>query len=132
VRPAFVARLVDGRDPRIMWSPGWKRITDPTAVGGSMRCAGRYGRWADLQVRWGSDMGFVSPEGRRYGTAAIALRGSRTPSATVTLTRPTSRPRTLAYRFAYALRPVGYPEIQVRDASKNGAPVCIDAFTVLR
>jgi len=28
--------------------------------------------------------------------------------------------------------PVGYPEIQVRDASKNGTPVCIDAFTVLR
>jgi hypothetical protein len=132
VRPAFMARLVDDRDPRILWSPGWKRVPDPTAVGGSMRCASRYGRWADLQVRWGSDLGFVSPEGPRYGTAAIAVRGSRTPTATVTLTRPTPRPRTLAYRFAYSLRPVGYPEIQVRDASKNGAPVCIDAFTVLR
>ena len=132
VGPALTARLIDDRDPRIMWSAGWKRVTDPSAVGGSMRCANRYGRWADLQVRWGSDMGFVSPEGRRYGTAAIALRGSRTPSATVTLTRPTSRPRTLAYRFVYSLWPVGYPEIQVRDASKNGAPVCIDAFTALR
>jgi len=131
-RPAFTTRLVDDRDPRIMWSPGWKRVTDPTAVGGSMRCAGRYGRWADLQVRWGSDLGLVSPEGRRYGTAAIALRGGRTPSATVKLTRSAARPRTLAYRFAFGLRPVGYPEIQVRDASRNGAPVCIDAFTVLR
>jgi len=130
--PAFTTRLVDDRDPRIMWSPGWKRVADPTAVGGSMRCARRYGRWADFQVRWGSDIGFVSPEGRRYGTAAIALRGSRTPSATVTLTRPTARPRILAYHFAFGLRPVGYPEIQVRDASKSGAPVCIDAFTVLR
>jgi hypothetical protein len=130
--PAFTTRLVDDRDPRILWSPGWKRVADPTAIGGSMRCAGRYGRWADLQVRWGADIGFVSPEGKRYGTAAIALRGSRSPSATVTLTRPTARPRVLAYRFAYGLRAVGYPEIQVRDASKNGAPVCVDAFTVLR
>ena len=131
-RPAFTTRLVDDRDPRILWSPGWKRVADPTAVGGSMRCASRDGRWADLQVRRGSDIGFVSPEGLRYGTAAIALRGSRTPSATVTLTRRTARPRILAYRFAYGLRPVGYPEILVRDASTNGAPVCVDAFTVLR
>jgi len=131
-RPAFVARLIDDRDPRIQWSPGWKRVIDPTAVGGGKRCASRFGRWADLQVRWASELGFVSPEGRRYGIAAIALRGSRTPSATVTLTRPTPRPRALAYRFAYGARPVGYPEIQVRDASKNGAPVCIDAFAVLR
>jgi hypothetical protein len=132
VGPAFTARLIDDRDPRILWSPGWKRVIDPTAVGGSMRCAGRLGRWADLQVRWGSDIGFVSPEGRRYGTAAIALRGSRVPSAAVTLTRPTRRPRTLAYHHPFGARPVGYPELQVRDASRNGATVCIDAFTVLR
>src|SRR6185437_6215499 len=94
VSPAFMARLVDDRDPRILWSPGWKRVPDPTAVGGSMRCASRNGRWADLQVRWGSDLGFVSPEGPRYGTAAIAVRGSRTPTATVTLTRRTPRART--------------------------------------
>lgn len=132
VRPAFMTRLIDDRDPRILWSPGWKRVIDPSAVGGSMRCASRLGRWADLQVRWGSDMGFVGPEGRRYGTAAIALRGSRTPSATVRLTRPTLRPRTLVYQHTYGVRSVGYPELQVRDASTNGAPVCIDAFTVLR
>lgn len=132
MRPAFTARLIDDRDPRILWSPGWRRVIDPTAVGGSMRCASRLGRWADLQVRWGSDLGFVSPEGRRYGTAAISLRGSRSPSATVTLTRPALRPRTLAYRFAFGLRRVGYPEIRVSDASKNGAAVCIDAFAVLR
>jgi hypothetical protein len=132
VTPALTTSLIDDRDPRIRWSPGWKRVLDPTAVGGSMRCAGRFGRWADLQVRRGSDMGFVSPEGRRYGTAAIALRGSRTATATDTLARPVSRPRTLAYRYAFGLRPVGYPELQVRDASRNGAEVCIDAFTVLR
>ena len=132
VSPAFTTRLVDDRDPRIIWSPGWKRVIDPTAVGGSMRCAGRFGRWADLGVSKAAELGFVSPEGRRYGAAGVALRGSRVPSTTVMLTRPALRPRTLVYRYAFTARPISFAQMRVTDASKNGAPVCIDAFTVLR
>jgi hypothetical protein len=129
----FSTGLVDDRDPRIVWTPGWRRVQDPDAVGGSMRCTTRRGRWAYLRVARGGGIGFVSPEGRRYGSVMVTLLGNHSPSATVSLNRSTPRPRILAYAHTYSM-PGSIPsdEVRVTDASSNGAPVCIDAFTVLR
>ena len=131
VSPAFTTRLIDDRDPRIMWTPGWKRVTDPTAVGGEMRCASRPGRWADIEVPRAADLGLVSPEGMRYGTATISLSGSRSPLSTIRLSRPAGRPRTIVYRHPFTARPMSFGGIRVTDASGRGA-VCVDAFAVLR
>jgi hypothetical protein len=131
VSSAFTTRLVDDRDPRIMWSPGWKRVMDPTAVGGSMRCVTRPGRWAGLQVPRAAEFGLVSPEGRRYGTATISLYGGRSQLTTVRLTRRTARSRTLVYRHPFTARPISVAQMRVTDASSNGM-ICVDAFAVLR
>jgi hypothetical protein len=130
---SFSTGLIDDRDPRIVWTPGWKRVGDPDAVGGSMRCTIHHGRWAYLRVDRGAEIGFVAPEGPQYGSAAVTLLGQHYASATVTLARPAPRARVLAYSHTYSiLGPIPSAELRVRDTSTNGAPVCIDAFTVLR
>jgi hypothetical protein len=63
----------------------------------------------------------------------VQLLGQHNPSATVALARATPRPRVLAYAHAYSiLGPIVAADLRVRDVSTSGAPVCIDAFTVLR
>jgi hypothetical protein len=98
-----------------------------------MRCTTHHGRWAYLRVDRGAEIGFVAPEGRQYGSAAVTLLGQHSASATVTLSRSAPRSRVLAYAHTYSiLGPIVSAALRVRDASTNGAPVCIDAFTVLR
>ena len=129
----FSTGLIDDRDPRIVWTPGWKRVQDPGAVGGSMRCATRRGRSAYILVDRAAELGFVSPEGRRYGSAAVSIWGNRYTFRTVALARSTPHARVLAFSYTYpSVGRVPTADLRVTDASTNGAPVCIDAFTVLR
>ncbi|HEX5252066.1 MAG TPA: hypothetical protein VFW14_20565 [Gaiellales bacterium] len=130
---SFSTGLIDDRDPRIVWTPGWRRVRDPDAVGGGMRCATRGGRSVYILVDRAAELGFVSPEGRRYGSAAVSVWGNRYTLQTVPLTRSTPRARVLAFSYTYSVAGrVPTAELRVKDASSNGAPVCIDAFTVLR
>ena len=130
---SFSTELIDDRDTRIVWSPGWKRVSDPDSVGGSMRCTTRRGRWAYILVDRPAEVGFVGPEGRRYGSADVSVWGTRYRTATVTLTRPTPRVRVQAFANTYSVAGrVPTAVMRVWDASTNGAAVCIDAFTVLR
>jgi hypothetical protein len=130
---SFSTGLVDDRDPRVVWTPGWKRVRAPGAVGGSMRCATRRGRSAYVLVDRAAELGFVGPEGPGYGSAAVSVWGNRYTFRTVQLTRSTSRARMLAFAYTYSsVGRVPTADLRVKDASTNGAPVCIDAFTVLR
>ena len=66
--------------------------------------------------------------GSTIGAALSAFRGDWAEAA-----RSTPQARVLAFSYTYSVvGRIPAAVLQVRDASRNGAPVCVDAFTVLR
>ena len=63
----------------------------------------------------------------------MSIWGNRYTYETVLLSRSTPQARVLAFSYTYSVvGRIPAAVLQVRDASRNGAPVCVDAFTVLR
>jgi hypothetical protein len=129
-RSITVRAVSDSPSKALTYSRGWRRLVQPSAVGGSLRSTSTLDRWVRLRFT-GTEVALVAARGPGRGRVRISIDGRNV--TTVNLRSSTTTFRGVVYRKRLSPGPhtLEVRVIGTAQHPRQGARVEIDGFLVI-